>query len=102
MPDKQPRQYSRGTRSCRRRILQVILLDANLLVYSHVSSFAQHLAARAWLDSQLNGHSPVGPPVAQCFGVSAHSDESQDISETGTHGWRLEPGPGLARLRGRL
>ena len=27
-----------------------------------MSSFAQHEAARTWLDSQLNGHSPVGLP----------------------------------------
>jgi uncharacterized protein len=62
MRNKQRRQRSGDTRSRRRRILQVILLDANLLVYSHVSSFAQHVTARAWLDSQLNGHSPVGFP----------------------------------------
>lgn len=40
----------------------MILIDANLLVYAHVSSFVQHEPAHAWLDSQLNGHSPVGLP----------------------------------------
>mgnify|MGYP003581150758 FL=1 len=40
----------------------MILVDANLLVYSHVSSFQQHERARAWLDGQLNGNSPVGLP----------------------------------------
>jgi uncharacterized protein len=40
----------------------VILIDANLLVYAQVNSFAQHDAARAWLDAQLNGGSPVGLP----------------------------------------
>jgi toxin-antitoxin system PIN domain toxin len=40
----------------------MILVDANLLLYAHVSSFAQHESARAWLDSQLNGNSPVGLP----------------------------------------
>jgi uncharacterized protein len=42
----------------------VILVDANILVYAHVSSFAQHGAAREWLDRQLNGSAPVGLPWA--------------------------------------
>ncbi|MDE2004200.1 MAG: hypothetical protein KGJ25_11770 [Betaproteobacteria bacterium] len=28
----------------------MILLDANLLVHSHVASFRQHASAKAWLD----------------------------------------------------
>jgi toxin-antitoxin system PIN domain toxin len=40
----------------------VILIDANLLVYAHVSSLPQHEAARAWLDARLNGAAPVGLP----------------------------------------
>jgi hypothetical protein len=31
----------------------VIAIDANLLVYAHVMSYAQHEAARAWLEQQL-------------------------------------------------
>jgi uncharacterized protein len=42
----------------------VILVDANILVYAHVDSFAQHGAAREWLDRQLNGSAPVGLPWA--------------------------------------
>ncbi len=42
----------------------MILIDANLLVYAHVSSFAQHHPACAWLDGQLNGGAPVGLPWA--------------------------------------
>jgi uncharacterized protein len=38
----------------------VILVDANILVYAHVSTLAQHERARAWLDEELNGASPVG------------------------------------------
>lgn len=38
----------------------MILVDANLLVYAHVRSFQQHERARAWLDTKLNGNSPVG------------------------------------------
>jgi toxin-antitoxin system PIN domain toxin len=40
----------------------VILIDANILIYAHVNSFAQHPAARDWLDQQLNGPGPVGLP----------------------------------------
>jgi hypothetical protein len=40
----------------------MILIDANLLVYAHVSSTPQHQRARAWLDARLNGNSPVGLP----------------------------------------
>jgi uncharacterized protein len=40
----------------------VILVDANLLIYAHVASFPQHLAARAWLDDKLSGAAPVGLP----------------------------------------
>jgi len=40
----------------------VILLDANLLVYAHVSTLAQHEAARAWLDDRLRGTARIGVP----------------------------------------
>jgi uncharacterized protein len=40
----------------------VILIDANLLIYAHVSTFVQHNRARDWLDQQLNGAGPVGLP----------------------------------------
>lgn len=42
----------------------MILVDASLLVYAHVSSAVSHTAARAWLDGQLNGSSQVGLPWA--------------------------------------
>lgn len=42
----------------------MILVDANLLVFGHVSSFAQHESARIWLDEKLNGTAPVGLPWA--------------------------------------
>jgi toxin-antitoxin system PIN domain toxin len=42
----------------------LILIDANLLVYARVSSFAQHDRARDWLDRQLNGLPRVGLPWA--------------------------------------
>ena len=40
----------------------MILVDANILIYAHVSSFAKHLIARDWLDQQLNGSGSVGLP----------------------------------------
>jgi toxin-antitoxin system PIN domain toxin len=42
----------------------VILIDANILIYAHVSSFAQHAHMRDWFDQQLNGAAPVGLPWA--------------------------------------
>ena len=46
----------------------MILVDANLLVCAHVSSFRQHQAARSWLDGRLNGFAPVGLPWASILG----------------------------------
>ncbi|MBS1222691.1 MAG: domain protein family protein, partial [Proteobacteria bacterium] len=40
----------------------MILVDANLLIYAHVSTFPQHERARNWLDEQMNGAAPVGLP----------------------------------------
>lgn len=40
----------------------MILVDANLLIYAHVRTFAQHERAREWLDARLNGTAPVGLP----------------------------------------
>lgn len=42
----------------------MILVSANLLVYAHVRSFAQHERTLAWLDGHLNGAAPVGLPWA--------------------------------------
>jgi toxin-antitoxin system PIN domain toxin len=46
----------------------VILVDANLLVYAHVSSFLQHPKAAAWLDAQLSGSDRVGLPWSSLLG----------------------------------
>lgn len=40
----------------------MILVDANLLVYASISSFAEHRRAQTWLDSRLNGEARVGLP----------------------------------------
>ena len=40
----------------------MMLIDANILIYAHISSFVQHNPARDWLDQQLNGFAPVGLP----------------------------------------
>ena len=46
----------------------MILVDANLLIYAHVDSFAQHARARTWLDDRLNGSAPVGLPWPSLLG----------------------------------
>ena len=46
----------------------MILVDTNLLVYAHVSSFAQHRQAHDWLDAQLSGGTPVGLPWPSLLG----------------------------------
>ena len=46
----------------------MILVDANLLLYAHVSSFPQHPRARDWLDTQLNGNARVGLPWPSLLG----------------------------------
>jgi uncharacterized protein len=40
----------------------VILIDANILIYSYIETFRQHEQAREWLDRQLNAAGPVGLP----------------------------------------
>ncbi|HEX6136615.1 MAG TPA: TA system VapC family ribonuclease toxin, partial [Casimicrobiaceae bacterium] len=42
----------------------MILLDANLLIYSHVGSFRQHAQAKDWLDARLATGGRVGMPWA--------------------------------------
>lgn len=46
----------------------MILVDANLLVYAHVSSFPQHDRVRDWLDTRLNGTASVGLPWPSLLG----------------------------------
>lgn len=48
----------------------MILIDANLLVYAHVSSMPQHGAAREWLDQRLNEPAPVGLPWPSLLGFT--------------------------------
>ena len=40
----------------------MILVDANVLIYAHVASFAHHEKARTWLDGRINAAAPVGLP----------------------------------------
>ncbi|MGH3784874.1 MAG: TA system VapC family ribonuclease toxin [Pseudonocardiaceae bacterium] len=42
----------------------MIAIDANLLVYAHVTSYSQHESARAWLEDQLVSAPRVGLPWA--------------------------------------
>lgn len=40
----------------------MILVDANLLIYTSAAQMPQHEAAREWLDEQINGTARVGLP----------------------------------------
>ncbi len=40
----------------------MILVDANILLYAHFSSYDQHERSRNWLDEQLGGATRVGLP----------------------------------------
>jgi len=42
----------------------VILIDANILLYSHSIELPQHAAAREWLDERLSARDRVGLPWA--------------------------------------
>ena len=46
----------------------MILLDTNILIYAHVTTFPQHERARTWLDAQLNGNVSVGFPWPSLLG----------------------------------
>ena len=46
----------------------MILVDANLLIYAHVSSFPQHEKTRTWLDARLSGTGPIGLPWPSLLG----------------------------------
>jgi uncharacterized protein len=48
----------------------VILIDANLLVYAHVTSLPQHRAAVSWLDQKLNGTAVVALPWQSLLGFA--------------------------------
>jgi hypothetical protein len=67
----------------------MILIDANILIYAHVSSFAQHTVARDWLDQQLNSSARL-----VCMGqracLPASGDEPTRVRTPGTD-WRCLP-----------
>lgn len=46
----------------------MILVDVNILVYASIDDFAEHQAARDWLDGQLNGTPRVGLPWPSLLG----------------------------------
>jgi hypothetical protein len=46
----------------------LILVDANILIYAHVTEFPQHEAARTWLDDRLNGLPRVALPWPALLG----------------------------------
>ena len=46
----------------------MILLDANLLIYSYVETFPQHEAAHSWFDARLAARHRVGLPWVSLLG----------------------------------
>ena len=68
----------------------MILVDANLLIYAHVSTFHQHERARAWLDERLNGAAPVGLPWASLLAFLRLSTNPRvfDRPATVSDAWR--------------
>ena len=73
----------------------MILVDANLLVYAHVGSFAQHAAAREWLDERINGAAPVGLPWPSLLGFVRLVSNPRIFdrpSSSGRHGGRQSRG----------
>jgi hypothetical protein len=80
----------------------VILIDANILVYAHVSSFAQHNLARDWLDQQLNASTSVGLPWPSvlaflCLVTNLHGC-SNILNRSTMLGSKCAPGLNLRRL----
>jgi len=69
MPRGERRQHRRGARDRGGRRPQVILVDANLLIYAYVSRMRQHETARRWLDARLAGTAPVGLPWASLLAL---------------------------------
>src|SRR3989304_4578878 len=59
-PGRQPRQRGGGPVARGRRGAPVILVDANLLVYAHDASAAEHARARAWFERVINEPGRVG------------------------------------------
>jgi hypothetical protein len=79
----------------------VILLDANLLIYAHVG-FAQHGAARDWLDEQLSGTAAVGFPWPSLLGFLRVVTNPRAFERPEPISAGVGPGQGMARLRKRL
>lgn len=46
----------------------MILVDANILLYAHFSSYREHERMRNWLDAQLGGATRVGLPWESIIG----------------------------------
>src|SRR5882757_7019479 len=60
--DRKSGQYCRGSSDCRARSFQVILVDANILIYAFDADSPQHASARRWLDGRLNDTARVALP----------------------------------------
>ena len=95
----------------------MILVDANLLIYAHVSGMPAHKKARQWLESKLSDISRIGLPWASLLAFvrlitnprvftrpSTIRDAWAQVEEwlAGKRVWIPEPGPAHAQILGRL
>ena len=69
----------------------MILVDANLLVYSGIASLPQHERAHEWLDGRLNGDAPVGLPWQSLLAFLRISTNPRifDRAVSPTDAWRV-------------
>ena len=95
----------------------MILVDANLLVYSHNEAAAEHPIARTWFESALNRTARVGLPWPSLLGfvrlvsnpaIVSRPVRPADAWERVTEWiardnvWIPQPGPQHAELLGKL
>ncbi len=68
----------------------MIALDANLLLYAHISSYPQHEAARDWLELQLVGGPRVAVPWSSALAFVRIATNPRIFSEPAslTEAWR--------------
>ena len=98
-PRRQSRQHRGRSGAGRGGTTQVILVDANLLMYAANGAAPEHDRARSWLDDRLNGSRSSRTPVAVAAGVRPSSDQSGHRARSREYGRRLAAGRRMAWVR---
>ncbi len=81
----------------------MIVPDANLLLYAHVTAFPEHGRARAWWEATINGDQPIGltsPALFAFVRVATNGrifETAMPVSEAVglAEGWLAEPNASL-------